>query len=236
VPDLTLSSGVCASGRRHTVGMSSPPRALLTTVVATGLLLAGLVPAPPGAQAAGIPIHVSCTDGTVVLEWDGLTYDLDGTCGVVVIAADNTEVTIPSSRTVVVRGEGNVVHAKPTDRLRVLGSHQRVDVVSVRALHVASPGSVVTVDGLAEEVSVDKRRADLRAGQVSELVVAGRGHDVRARRGFTVRVTGSHATLGFRRLETLRVSGDDNAVRVRRGRTEVSDTGERNTIRVRRRT
>jgi hypothetical protein len=235
VPDLTLSSGVYASNRRHTVGMSSPPRALLTTTVTAGLLLAGLVPASPGAQAAGIPIPVSCTDDTVVLEWDDLTYDLDGTCGVVVIDADNTEVTIPSSRMVVVRGEGNVVHAKPTDRLRVLGSHQRVDVVSVRVLRVASPGSVVTVDGLAEEVSVGKRRAHLRAGQVSELVLAGRGHDVRARRGFTVRISGSHTTLGFRRLETLRISGDDNTVSVGRGRTEVSDTGKRNTIRVHRR-
>jgi len=233
VPDLTLSSGVWASDSRHTAGMPPSARPALTAALTAGLLLVGAAPAAPAAEVTSIP--VSCSEGTVVIEWDDLTYDLDGTCGVVVIAADDTEVTIPAARTIVVRGEGNVVHAKPADRLRVLGSHQRVDVVSVRVLRVASPGSVVTVDGLAEEVSLGKRHADLRAGQVSELVVEGRGHEVRARRGFTVRVPGSHSSLGFRRLETVRVSGDDNTVRVRRGRTHVADTGDRNTIRVHRR-
>ncbi len=212
--------------------MSSNARARTTAALTTGLLVTAALTAP---ATAAIPIPVSCTDGTVVLEWDDLTYDLDGTCGVVVIDADDTEVTIPSSRVVVVRGEGNVVHAKPTDRLRVLGSHQRVDVVSVRVLRVASRGSVVSVEGLAEEVSVGKRQAQLRAGQVSELVVAGRGHQVRARRAFTVRVPGAHSSLGFRRLDTLQVSGDANTVRVRRGRTQVSDSGHRNAIRVHRR-
>ena len=232
MPDLTLSNGVWATDCRHTAGMSTTARALLTVPLTAGLFLAPTATAPAN---AGVPIPVSCSDGPVVIEWDDLTYDLDGTCGLVVIAADNTEVTIPAARTIVVRGEGNVVHAKPADRLRVLGSQQRVGVVSVRVLRVASPGSVVTVDGLAEEVSVAKRRADLRAGQISELVVDGRGHEVRARRGFTVRVPGSSSSLGFRRLETVRVSGDDNTVRVRRGRTQVTDTGDRNRIRVHRR-
>jgi hypothetical protein len=65
--------------------------------------------------------------------------------------------------------------------------------------------------------------------------VAGRGHEVRARRAFTVRVPGAHSSLGFRRLDTLQVSGDANTVRVRRGRTQVSDSGHRNAIRVHRR-
>lgn len=176
---------------------SSRPLALALALVGATASLTAL-PAPT--QAAGLPIPVDCTDRRVVLEWDGLTYDLQGTCGVVVVAADHTEVTIPASRRIVVRGEGNVVHAKPADRLRVLGRDQRVDVVSVRSLRVASPGSVVTVTGLAEEASVAKRRARLTADRLSELVVEGHHHTVRVRRGTTVvRDDGRHNTIRVHR-------------------------------------
>lgn len=179
--------------------MHSRVSALLATALSTGLVAAGAaLPAP--AQATGLPIPVDCTDRRVVLEWDGLTYDLQGTCGVVVIAADDTEVSIPAARKVVVRGAGNVVHAKPADRVRVLGRDQRVDVVSVRALRVASPGSVATVTGLAEEASIAKRRARLTADRLSELVVEGHHHTVRVRRGTTVvRDDGRHNTIRVHR-------------------------------------
>ena len=177
--------------------MTSRPLALALALLGAAASLTAL-PAP--VQAAGLPIPVDCTDRRVVLEWDGLTYDLQGTCGVVVVAADDTEVSVPAARMVVVRGEGNVVHAKPADRVRVLGRDQRVDVVSVRSLRVASPGSLVTVAGLAEEASVAKRRARLTADRLSELVVDGNHHTVRVRRGTTVvQNDGRHNTIRVHR-------------------------------------
>jgi len=175
---------------------SSRPLALALALVGAAASLTAL---PTSAQAGGLPIPVDCTR-RVVLTWDSLTYDLQGTCGVVVIAADDTEVSIPAARKVVVRGEGNVVHAKPADRLRVLGRDQRVEVVSVRALRVASPGSVVTVSGLAEKASVAKRRARLTADRLSELVVEGHHHTVRVHRATTVvRNDGRHNTIRVHR-------------------------------------
>lgn len=179
--------------------MTSRPSCPLALALALVGATASLTALPAPAQADGLPIPVDCTR-RVVLTWDGLTYDLQGTCGVVVIAAEDTEVSIPAARKVVVRGEGNVVHAKPTDRLRVLGRDQRVDVVSVRALRIASPGSVVTVTGLAEEVSVAKRRARLTADRLSELVVEGNHHTVRVHRGTTVvRDDGRHNRIRVHR-------------------------------------
>jgi hypothetical protein len=177
---------------------SRPPRPLALALALTGAA-ASLTALPAPAEAAGLPIPVDCTR-RVVLTWDGLTYDLQGTCGVVVIAADDTEVSIPAARKVVVRGERNVVHAKPADRLRVLGRDQRVDVVSVRALRVASPGSLVTVTGLAEEASVAERRTRLTADRLSALVVEGHHHTVRVHRGTTVvRDEGRHNTIRVHR-------------------------------------
>ncbi|MGH3347078.1 MAG: hypothetical protein ACRDO4_08850 [Nocardioides sp.] len=173
--------------------------AILSIALTSGLVVAGAA-LPTPAQATGLPIPIDCSDRRVVLEWDGLTYDLQGTCGVVVIAADDTEVSIPAARKVVVRGEGNVVHAKPADRVRVLGRDQGVDVVSVRALRIASPSSVVTVTGLAEQASVGERRARLTADRLSELVVEGHHHTVRVRRGTTVvRNDGRHNTIRVHR-------------------------------------
>ena len=175
--------------------MTSRPSRPLALALALVGAAASLTALPAPAQAAGLPIPVDCTR-RVVLTWDGLTYDLQGTCGVVVIAADDTEVSIPAARTVVVRGEGNVVHAKPADRVRVLGRDQRVEVVSVRALRVASPGSVVSVTGLADEASIAKRRARLTADRLGELMVEGHHHTVRVRRGTTVvHDDGRHNTI-----------------------------------------
>ncbi|QZY30515.1 hypothetical protein [Nocardioides coralli] len=210
-------------------------RVLSTVVEAlTGALVAAaaLVALPAHAQLA---IPVQCSNGKTVLEWDDTTYDLDGTCGVVVVAADRTTVSMPAATRLVVRGEDNDVDAKTLTELVVAGHDNRVASPSVRRLRLASPGSVADVEGLVERAELRRSRGTLRARQVSELLVRGSGHDVRARRGYLTRVPGDRSELAFGRLEDLRVAGDRNTIRVRRGATEVSVGGSANRVRVRRR-
>lgn len=209
-------------------GAAALAGALVGGLVATLVLLV----APAQGQVA---VPVNCSNGTVVLEWDDTTYDVDGTCGIVKVHADNTIVNMPSATRLVVRGQGNRVTAKPVDNLRVFGRDNRVELPSTRALRLASPGSVVAVEGLVEIARLRKRGATLTADRITDARISGRRHDVSARRGHDARIEGHRTRLALRRLETLTVVGDRNRVTVRRGQTEVAVDGTGNRIRVNRR-
>lgn len=205
----------------------------LVGAVAVGLVAAlVLVVAPAQAQVA---IPVDCSNDKVVLEWDDMAYDLDGNCGVVVVAADNTRVSMPTATRLVVRGQDNVVRAKPVTDLVVRGHDNQVSTPSLNLLRLASPGSTIDVAGLVEEAALARRGGTVRARQVTDLVVRGARHDVRARRGYDTRIPGDRNTVRFGRLDTLRMAGDRNRVRVRRGQTEVRVSGSANHVRVNRR-
>ncbi len=209
-------------------------RSLRLAGVAIALTLAtALAPAPAGAVGA---IPVDCSNGPVELAWDDLSYDLEGTCGVVRVTASNATVRMPTATRLVVSGRGNTIDAKPVTTLRVLGRGHDIGVVSLTRAWLASPGTVVRVAGLVETARLARSRGTLTADQVSTLVVNGSGHLVRSLRGFDAEVAGNRSHLGYRRLESLVVTGDDNAVRVRRGGTQVDNTGSGNRIRVAHRT
>lgn len=217
----------------HRTDTASPLRIRGTVALAGGLVAAlVLVVAPAQGQVA---VPVNCSNGTVVLEWDDTTYDVDGTCGIVKVHADNTVVDMPSATRLVVRGEGNRVTAHPVDNLRVFGHQNRVDLPSSRALRLASPDSVVVVEGLVEVARLGRRGATLTADRIIDARVSGRGHEVTARRGHDARIEGDRSRLALRRLEMLTVVGDRNRVEVRRGETEVAVDGDGNRIRVNRR-
>jgi hypothetical protein len=201
--------------------------------VAGGLVAAVVLAAVPAQGVVAVPVQ--CSNGTTVLEWDDVRYDLDGTCGVVVVAADRTTVSMPAATRLVVRGQGNEVQAKPVTELVVTGRDNHVAAPSVRRLRLASPGSVVGVDGLVERARLGRQGGTLTARQVTDLTVRGHHHRVRARRGYDTRVPGDRSTVTFGRLDALRVAGDHNRVRVRRARTEVRVTGTGNRVRVHRR-
>ena len=166
---------------------------------------------------------------------DGATYELNGTCGVVVVTADDAEVTMPAAQKLVVRGHSNTIHAKPIDTLVVRGHDQSIAVTSVRTMRAASPGSTVQIEGLLEEAQLAKHGLRLTARQISDLVVTGRSHDVAAQRGYDARVAGDHSDLTFRLLDTVVLTGDDNGVQVRRGTTVVRNSGSGNAVQVNRR-
>lgn len=207
----------------------------LAGAVAGGIVaaLAAVVVPAQGAEPFAIP--VDCSVDKTVLELDDVSYDLNGTCGVVVVAASNTVVTMPAATKLVVRGAGNDVVAKPLTRVVVRGHGHTISTPSMRTLRLASPGSVVEVEGLLESATLAKRRGTVRADQVTELRVDGRQHRVRARRGYDARLAGDGAGVRYRRLDHLVVTGDENEVRVRRGRTSVRVDGSDNVIRVNRR-
>ncbi len=198
-----------------------------------GVLAAAAVLATP-AQALG-EVPVQCANQKVVIETDGLSYQLQGTCGVVVVKADDTVVDVPASRRLVVRGHGNTVTARPGDRVLVRGHGNQVRVESTRVLVADSPGSRVRIIGLVETARVSGRDLRLAARQITDLRVAGRRHDVTARRGYDARVPGNGNRVELRRLDTLGIGGDHNTVVVRRYATTVSDSGVGNTVRVNRR-
>lgn len=208
------------------------------TGAAAGAALGGLLAAVAvlvSPANAALPVPVSCSDN-VVLDHDDLTYHLQGTCGVVVITADNVVVELPATQKLVVRGQGNTVHGKTVDTMVVRGSDQRVDAASVRDLTVASSArSLVDTEGLVEDALLKGRGGDLAARQVSDLVVTGRGHDVAARRGYDARVPGDRNQVRFRRLDSVVVGGDHNHVVVRTRATRVRNHGDDNTITVHRR-
>lgn len=223
------------SRHRTSTSTSRRGRVWLTGAVAgaaVGGLLAAVTVLVTPAQAAGIP--VACDDN-VTLEWDDVTYDLQGTCGVVVVKADDVVVNLPATQKLVVRGHGNLIDGKTIDRLVVTGHHQEVRASSVRAARVSSPNTLVDVEGLVEELTLTRRGAEVRARQVTDVAVRGHGHEVRARRGYDARVPGDHNQLRYRRLDTLRVGGDHNTVVVTRRSTSVGDSGRANAVRVHRR-
>lgn len=214
------------------------PLHLRGTAALAGALVGGLVTAlvlvvAPALGQVAVPVN--CSNGTVVLEWDDTTYDVDGTCGIVKVHADNTVVDMPSATRLVVRGEGNQVVARPVDNVRVFGQDNRVEVPATRALRLASPGSVVAVEGLVEVARLGKRGATLTADRITDARISGRRHEVKARRAYDARIEGNRTRLALQRLETLAVVGDRNRVVVRRGRTTVSVDGTGNRIRVNRR-
>ena len=205
---------------------------LVASLVAGLLAVTGLAAAPAPATVA---IPVNCSSGPVELEWDDTHYDLEGNCGLVRVTASNATVSMPTAVRLVVRGRGNTVVSKPIDAMIVRGRGHDLRPVSVRALHLASPRSVVAVEGLVESARVRRSRSTLTARQVSELRVPGASHTVRARRGFDADLSGARNDVVFRRLDALVVQGDDNRVRVRRAATSVRNSGTGNRIRVNRR-
>ena len=210
--------------------MSSARR--LTALGASLLVALGLTSAP--AEAA-LPVPVNCAQSPVELRWDDVTYDLNGTCGVVKVLADDVTVQMPTATRLVVRGHRNTVVARPVGTLVVRGEDHEVRTPSVRSLTVASPGTRVAVAGLAERARLAGRRAVVTADRVLTLRAPGRHNELRAERGVDATLGGDANSVHYRRLDSLVVTGDDNAVRVRRGGTGVRDDGRGNRITVARR-
>jgi len=142
---------------------------------------------------------------------------------------------MPAAQRLVVRSTGNVVEAKPIDTVVVRGHGNQVALPSARVLRLASPGSLVAAEGLLEDVSLGSKRGSVTADQISDLRVAGRGHDVWARRGYDVAIPGNGNDVDFRRLGQVVLRGDHNAVTVTRGSTVVRNSGSDNRVRVNRR-
>ena len=209
----------------------SPARPL-AALGASLLLSLGLTSAPAG---AGLPVPVSCAQSPVELRWDDVTYDLNGTCGVVKVLADDVTVQMPTATRLVVRGQRNTVVAKPIGTLVVRGGDHDLRTRSVRSLRVSSPGSRVSVAGLAEHARLAGRGATVTADRVLTLRAPGRHNTLRAERGVDATVGGDANTVRYLRLDSLVVTGDDNSVRVRRGETDVRNDGRGNRVTVDRR-
>ncbi len=208
-----------------------PPARRLAAVTASLLVPLGLTAVPADAALA---VPVDCSHGTVELRWDDVTYDVNGTCGVVKVLADDVVARIPTATRVVVRGHGNTVVSKSVDTLVVRGRHQDVRPAAARVLRVASPATTVEVEGLVETARLGGRRATVTADRVYDVTVPGSRTTLRTGRGYDASVGGDGNTLRYRRLDSLVVSGDDNSVRVRRGETAVRDDGRGNRISARR--
>lgn len=222
---------------RHHPSRARSPRARSTAAlvgaVAGALMTALVLFAAPAQALAAVP--VDCGTDEVVLTVDHLSYDLEGACGVVVVEADDTEVSMPTATRLVVRGHGNEIVAGPQTRVVVRGRDNSLSTPTIRSLRLASPGSVVAVEGLLEKAVLARRGGTVRADQVTELRIDGGRHRVRARRGHDALVRGDRNQLRYRRLGDLVVAGDRNDVRVRRGETRVRVTGTGNIVRVHRR-
>ncbi len=203
----------------------------LATVTASLLVALGLGSAP---AEAGVAVPVDCSHRTVELRWDDVTYDLDGTCGVVRVLADDVVARIPTATRVVVRGHGNTVVTKSVDTLVVRGRQQEVRPTAARVLRVASPRTTVEVAGLVESARLGGRRTTLTADRVYAVRTPGAHNTLRTGRGYDASVGGDGNTLRYRRLDSLVVTGDDNSVGVRHGGTTVRDAGRGNRIRVQR--
>ena len=208
------------------------PARRLAALGASTLLALGLTSAP---AEAGLAVPVNCSQSPVELRWDDTTYDLNGTCGVVKVLADDVIVRMPTATELVVRGHRNTVVSKSLGTMVVRGRGHDLRTPSVRVLDVASPGTAVAVDGLAETTRLRGRGATVAADRVLTLRAPGRNNTLHTRRGYDATVGGDANTLRYRRLDSLVVTGDDNAVRVRRGETAVRDDGRGNRIAVARR-
>ena len=190
---------------------------------------AGAVVAAP-AHAAGITVPVQCELGSeTLLPWDGVTYDLQGTCGAVRVTADDATVTMPAATQLTIEGVGNTVTANPLGAVSVVGAGTSLTTPSVQDLALAGSGSTVSVAGLVERAELTGTASALTAGTVNVLRLRGSDH-VTARKAFRTRITGSDNVLGLTRAVRLVVTGDRNAVTVAQGRTTVRDRGEGNVL------
>lgn len=185
------------------------------------------------AQAVPITVPVQCEVGSeTLLAWDGLSYDLQGTCGAVRVTADDAKVSMPAATRLAVEGTGNSVTAKPLAAVVVTGAGNSITTPSVQDLAVSGGGTTVTVAGLVERAQLTSTSSTLTADTVNVLRL--RGSDgVTARRAYRTRVTGSDNTLELTRADRLVVTGDRNAVTVAKGRTTVRDRGQDNVLDVR---
>lgn len=203
-----------------------------TALAAIVLLALGLTSAPAD---AGFGVPVDCSDSPVELRWDHVTYDLEGPCGVVKVLADDVTVRMSTATALVVRGRRNTVVSAPIGRLLVRGSHHDLRPASVQSLAVASRGTSVQVRGLVETARLGGRGATVTSDRVLTLHAPGARNVLRTGRGYDASVGGDHNTVRYRRLESLVLRGEDNSVRVRRGRTDVRDSGAGNHVTVARR-
>ncbi|MBL0748052.1 DUF3060 domain-containing protein [Nocardioides baculatus] len=207
--------------------MTIPRFVAALALTATGLA-AGLSAAP--AQAIGLTIPVQCELGAeTVLSWDGATYDLRGTCGVVRVVADDATVTMPSATRLVLDGSGSTVTAKPVYDVEVAGPGNTLTTPSITSLVVTGTGSTVTVSGLVESAELTSSGSMLGADTVNVLRM--RGTDaVHARKAYRTRITGSDNSLSLTRADRLVLTGARNTVSVARGRTTLRDRGEANVL------
>ena len=134
-----------------------PSTTAVLAAVAAGLVAATTTAVVPAHATLAIP--VDCSSGPVTLAWDDVTYDLDGNCGLVRVTADDATVSMPTAVRLVVAGRGNTIVAKPVDELVVRGRGHDVRPVSVQRLRLASPRSVVDVDGLVESARLGRSGA-----------------------------------------------------------------------------
>jgi len=209
----------------------------LATAALAAFVLAGLTVVPAG-SAGAVAIPVRCdgaTTDTVMIEWDGLAYELSGVCGTVRITADNADVAIPNATRVIVEGSGNVVRIKTVGLLEVRGTRQQVSTMSVNRAVVAGSHSSVAVSGLLEELTVTGPANSISAGSTILARLLGTGSSLRATRGYTTRISGDGNRIAYAWLDTVVVPGDQNRALVDKGRTTVRVSGLGNRIRVHRR-
>ena len=202
-------------------------RLLTVPLAALALSTTGLA-AP--AQAIDLTIPVQCEIGAeTVLSWDGATYDLRGTCGVVRVSADDATVTMPAATRLVLEGAGNTVTAKPVYDAEVTGAGNALTTPSLTTLVMSGTGSTVAVAGLVEHAELSGAGTRLSADTVNVLRM--RGADaVTARKAYRTRITGSDNSLSLTRADRLVLTGDRNSVIVARGRTTLRDRGSANLL------
>lgn len=173
--------------------------------LSTTALVAGVTLTLPGvapAEATSSLFPVDCQTNNVVLDEDGGTYELYGTCGVVTVTGDNVTVAhLPATRKLVLQGQGATINGKPVDRVVVRGRDNQLTVRSSRITRVSSPGSIVRVTGLLETARITGDHSRLRAERLTKVVVEGDRNVVRADRGSTVvHDDGHHNRIRVHRL------------------------------------
>ena len=194
--------------------------------IAIGAGVTGAVPA----LAAGITVPVQCElSGETLLPWDGVSYDLQGTCGTVRVTADDATVTMPAATQLVVEGTGNTVTAKPLGAVSVVGAGNSLTTPAVQDLSISGGDTTVAVAGLVERAVLASATSSLTADTINVLRLRG-SDSVSARKAYRSRVTGSDNRLDLARADRVVVTGDRNSVTVARGRTTVRDRGHDNVL------
>lgn len=202
-------------------------RNALSAVLALTATAAGAAVVPAQADLA---FPVQCETGQeTLLQWDDVTYDLRGTCGVVRVTADHATVTMPAATRLILDGTGNTVTAKPIAAVEVIGAGNTVTTPSVQSLSVSGASSSVTVAGLLERAELTSTSSSVSADTINVLRLRG-ADTVRARKAYRTRITGSNNVLGLERADRLVLTGTRNAVTVARGRTTVRDRGTDNLL------